>query len=102
MDEVGLSGLAAVSALGRGEDALLSGASVFGPVQRFSVDTHRVQVAATLPDAGTLAAELAGVVDAACGHAGLTGAERADTALFLAVQAYPDAPRVSVERWRTA
>jgi 3-oxoacyl-(acyl-carrier-protein) synthase len=106
MDEVGLSGLAAVSALGRGEDALLAGAlagaSAFGPVQRFSVDNHRVKVAATLPDAGSLGTELAGVIDEACGQAGLSGAERAGTALFLAVHAYPDAPRVSVDRWRTA
>src|SRR5215831_14097908 len=101
MDEVGLSGLAAISALGRGEDALLAGAlagaSAFGPVQRFAVDHHRVKVAATLPDAGSLAEELAGVIDVACGQAGLSGAERAGTALFLAVHAYPDAPRRSEE-----
>src|SRR2546430_8556886 len=106
MDEVGLSGLAAISRAGRGADALLAGtlagASAFGPVQRFSVAAHRVTVAATLPSAGSLGDELAGVIDDACGQAGLTGSARAGTALFLAVHAYPDAPRVSVQRWRTA
>jgi 3-oxoacyl-(acyl-carrier-protein) synthase len=106
MDEVGLSGLAAVSALGRGAEAqlagVLAGAAAFAPVQRFDVRGHRVQLAATLPDAGPLADELADAIDAACQHAGLTPDERAACPLVLAVHAFPDAPRVSIGAWRTA
>jgi 3-oxoacyl-[acyl-carrier-protein] synthase II len=105
MEEVGLAGLAAVSALGRGAEAQLAGAlagtAPFTTVQRFSVDKHRVKIAATLPDAGGLPDELADAVDHACTQAGLTRDERAATPLILAVHAFPDAPRVSIDRWRT-
>jgi 3-oxoacyl-(acyl-carrier-protein) synthase len=105
MEEVGLAGLAAVSALGRGAEAQLAGAlagtAPFTTVQRFSVDRHRVKLAATLSDAGGLPDELADAVDAACTQAGLSHDERAATPLILAVHAFPDAPRVSIDRWRT-
>ncbi|TDV49720.1 beta-ketoacyl-[acyl-carrier-protein] synthase family protein [Actinophytocola oryzae] len=97
--EVGLSGLAAASALGRGADAqlagVLSGTAAFGPVRRFDVAGRRVRVAATLPDAGSLLDELADVTARACREAGLDPEARADTPLLLAVHAFPDAPRLS-------
>src|SRR5690349_4304905 len=98
MDGVGLAGLAAVSALGRGVEAQLAGAAAFGPVDRFDVSGRRVRIAATLPDAGPLADELVGVIDAACRDAGLTEADRAATPLILAVHAFPGAPRIG---WRS-
>ncbi len=91
----GITGLAAVSALGRGAQAqlagTLSGVAAFGPVRRFDVGTRRVTAAATLADAGTLGDELAGVIGDAC--AGLTAAERAETPLVLGVHGHPDAGR---------
>jgi 3-oxoacyl-(acyl-carrier-protein) synthase len=97
--EVGLSGLAATSALGRGADAqlagVLSGTAAFGPVRRFDVGGRRVRVAATLPDAGSLLDELADVTASACRQAGLDAEALADSQLLLAVHAFPDAPRLS-------
>jgi 3-oxoacyl-(acyl-carrier-protein) synthase len=91
--------MAAVSALGRGLRAQLAGAltggPAFGPVRRFAVDGRRVTDAATLPDAGSLADELTGVVREACAAAGLTPAQRAETPLVLAVHGHPDAGRGS-------
>jgi 3-oxoacyl-(acyl-carrier-protein) synthase len=91
----GITGLAAVSALGRGAQAqlagVLAGAAAFGPVRRFDVGGRKVKDAATLADAGSLAEELAGVVRDAC--AGLTAAERAGTPLVLGVHGHPDAGR---------
>jgi 3-oxoacyl-(acyl-carrier-protein) synthase len=91
----GITGLAAVSALGRGAQAqlagALAGATAFGPVRRFDVTGRRVAVAATLADAGTLADELAGVIDGAC--AGVGAAERAQTPLLMGVHGHPDAGR---------
>ncbi len=91
----GITGLAAVSALGRGAQAqlagALAGAAAFGPVRRFDVGGRRTTVAATLPDAGTLADELAGVIDEAC--TGLTPAERAETPLLLGIHGHPAAGR---------
>src|SRR5690348_8347953 len=102
MNGVGVAGLAAVSALGRGAEAqlagVLAGAAAFGPVARFDAGGHRVRDAATLPDAGSLTDELAGVIEAACADAGLTPAQRASTPLILAVHAFPGTPRVG---WRT-
>lgn len=90
-----ITGLAAVSALGRGAQAQLAGAlagtPAFGPVRRFDVAGRRVTDAATLADAGTLADELAGVVADAC--AGLTTRERAETPLLLGIHGHPDAGR---------
>jgi 3-oxoacyl-[acyl-carrier-protein] synthase II len=89
MHEVGLAGVAAVSGLGRGAEAqlagALSGAAAFAPVDRFDVSRHRVRVAATLADAGSLADELAGAISAACRDAGLSLRDRAATPLLLAV-----------------
>lgn len=97
--EVGLSGLAAASALGRGAAAQLAGAlsgtAAFGPVRRFDVGGRRVRVAATLPDAGSLLDELTDVTADACRDAGLDTESRADSPLMLAVHAFPDAPRLS-------
>lgn len=103
---VGITGLAAVSALGRGAQAqlagVLAGTPAFGPVRRFDVAGRRVREAATLADAGTLAAELAGVVREACDDAGLTPADRAATPLVLAVHGHPDAGRASTPDTPTA
>ena len=91
--------MAAVSALGRGAHAQLAGglagAAAFAPVRRFDVGPRRVTVAATLPDAGTLGDELAGVVREACAQAGLSPAQRAATPLLLAVHGHPTAGRES-------
>jgi 3-oxoacyl-[acyl-carrier-protein] synthase II len=93
----GITGMAAVSVLGRGAHAQLAGglagAASFAPVRRFDVGRRRVKDAATLPDAGPLADELAGVVREACEQAGLTPAERAATPLLLAVHGHPQAGR---------
>jgi 3-oxoacyl-(acyl-carrier-protein) synthase len=94
-ERAGITGLAAVSALGRGAQAQLAGAlagtAAFGPVRRFDTGGRRVAHAATLADAGTLADELAGVVAEAC--AGLSAAERAETPLLLGIHGHPDAGR---------
>ncbi len=91
--------MAAVSVLGRGAHAQLAGgltgAAQFTTVGRFDVDRRRVTVAATLPDAGTLGEELAGVVREACAQAGLSQAQRASTPLLLAVHGHPKAGRES-------
>lgn len=83
-----ITGVHALSALGRGADALLAGVlagtPAFTPVRRFDTTGRRVAVAATLPEVGTLAEELADAVDAACRAAGLDRARRAESALFLA------------------
>ena len=91
--------MAAVSVLGRGAHAQLAGgltgAAQFAPVRRFDVDRRRVDVAATLPDAGSLGDELACVVREACAQAGLTGEQTASTPLLLAVHGHPGAGRQS-------
>lgn len=91
----GITGLAAVSALGRGAQAqlagALAGAAAFGPVRRFDTAGRRVGDAATLADAGSLADELAGVITEAC--AGLDPARRAETPLLLGIHGHPDAGR---------
>jgi 3-oxoacyl-[acyl-carrier-protein] synthase II len=87
----GITGLAAVSALGRGAQAQLAGAPTFGPVRRFDVSARKVTTAATLADAGTLADELSGVIADAC--TGLSPLERATTPLLLGVHGHPEAGR---------
>ncbi|SBT42209.1 beta-ketoacyl synthase N-terminal-like domain-containing protein [Micromonospora auratinigra] len=88
-----ITGVHAVSALGRGTESLLagvlSGAAAFTPVRRFDTAGRRVTVAATLPDVGSLADELADAVDVACRAAGLDPARRAESALFLATHGGP-------------
>jgi len=90
---VALTGLAAVTALGRGSapllDAVCAGRSGFAPVTRFDVSRQRAGRAATLADAASLADELAAVVEAAATTAGLTGRERADCPVLLAAHADP-------------
>lgn len=103
---VGITGLAAVSALGRGTEpqlaAALSATAAFGPVDRFDVSGRRVGVAATLAGAGTLTAELAGVIEAACAQARLSPAQRAATPLLLAVHGSPAAAGQARELARRA
>ncbi|MEV0428790.1 beta-ketoacyl synthase N-terminal-like domain-containing protein [Micromonospora sp. NPDC050495] len=88
-----ITGVHALSALGRGADALLAGVlagtPAFTPVRRFDTAGRRVTVAATLPDVGTLADELTDAVDHACRAAGLDRAHRAGAALFLATHGGP-------------
>ncbi|MFC0032931.1 beta-ketoacyl-[acyl-carrier-protein] synthase family protein [Micromonospora chaiyaphumensis] len=88
-----ITGVHALSALGRGADALLAGVlagtPAFTPVRRFDTTGRRVTVAATLPEVGTLADELTDAVDRACRAAGLDGAHRAGAALFLATHGGP-------------
>ncbi|MFI5833565.1 beta-ketoacyl-[acyl-carrier-protein] synthase family protein [Micromonospora sp. NPDC051300] len=92
-DLVRITGTHAVSALGRGADALLAGvltgAPAFTPVRRFDTTGRRVTVAATLPETGTLADELADAVDHVVRAVGLGPADRAGTALFLATHGGP-------------
>lgn len=88
-----LTGVHAVSALGRGAEAqlagVLAGVPAFGPVYRFDTAARRVTVAATLPDVGTLPDELAAAIDAACRAAGLDRAQRTRCALLLAMHGGP-------------
>jgi len=96
-----VTAVAAVSAFGRGADALLSaalaGRPAFRPVDRFDVSRRRVGVAATLPGAPVLADELAGVVSDACAAAGLDASQRAGSGLFLAVHGDPALARAAEE-----
>ncbi|WNM38259.1 beta-ketoacyl synthase N-terminal-like domain-containing protein [Micromonospora halotolerans] len=92
-EPVRITGVHALSALGRGADALLAGvlagAPAFTPVRRFDTTGRRVTVAATLPEVGTLADELADAVDRVCRAAGLDRTQRAGAALFLAAHGGP-------------
>ncbi|WP_422741855.1 beta-ketoacyl-[acyl-carrier-protein] synthase family protein [Micromonospora sp. WMMD754] len=101
-ETVRITGTHALSALGRGADALLSGvfsgAPAFGPVRRFDTTGRRVTVAATLPEVGTLAAELTDAIDAAARAAGLGRADRAGSALFLATHGGPHSLPVPLGR----
>jgi 3-oxoacyl-[acyl-carrier-protein] synthase II len=97
--EAVVTGAAALSAYGRGADVLLagvlSGRPAFAPVQRFDVTRRRVGVAAAMPGHPALVTELTRVVGEACDDAGLTAAERARSALFLAVHDDPRLARAS-------
>ncbi|MCG5466483.1 beta-ketoacyl synthase N-terminal-like domain-containing protein [Micromonospora sp. NPDC053740] len=88
-----LTGVHAVSALGRGADAqldgVLAGVPAFAAVSRFDTAARRVTVAATLPEVATLPDELAAAIDAACRAAGLDRAQRTGCALLLAVHGGP-------------
>jgi len=94
-----VTGVAAVSAFGRGADALLAGAlagtPAFRPVERFDVTGRRVGVAATMAGSPDLGTELAGAVDDACADAELTGPARAGSALLLAVHGDPALARAA-------
>ncbi|GAA1610874.1 beta-ketoacyl-[acyl-carrier-protein] synthase family protein [Catellatospora bangladeshensis] len=95
--QVVLTGLSAVSAYGRGNQALLDGVlagrPAFAPVTRFDVEDRRVRVGALLPGDPSLVDELLSVVDEACAQAGLSTADRAATRLLLAVHGDPDGSR---------
>ncbi|MFC0096975.1 beta-ketoacyl-[acyl-carrier-protein] synthase family protein [Micromonospora marina] len=92
-ETVRITGTYALSALGRGADALLAGVltgtPAFTPVRRFDTTGRRVTVAATAPDVGTLAGELTDAIDRAVRAAGLDRAGRAGSALFLATHGGP-------------
>lgn len=94
---VAITGVAAVSAYGRGTQALLSGVlsgvAAFAPVERFDVSKRRVRVGALLAGAPVLADELAEVLEQAGREAGLTSAQRSGCPLLLAVHGDPDAAR---------
>jgi 3-oxoacyl-[acyl-carrier-protein] synthase II len=93
-----ITGVAAVSAYGRGAstllDGVLSGRPAFGPVSRFDVRRRRVGVGALLDGSPVLLDELIDVVDQACTVAGLSPAERATCPLLLAVHGDPAVGRV--------
>jgi 3-oxoacyl-(acyl-carrier-protein) synthase len=90
---VAVTGMAAVTALGRGVgalgDAVFAGDTAFRPVTRFDVRGRRAGHAATLDAPADLADELAGVATQACRDAGLDAAARATCPLLLAVHADP-------------
>ncbi|MEV4614670.1 beta-ketoacyl synthase N-terminal-like domain-containing protein [Kitasatospora sp. NPDC049258] len=85
-----ITGLATLTAYGRGAEqlwaGLLGGVPARTPVTRFDVGARRARYAATLPGDPDLTDELATLVDQACGQAGLTADQRAETPLLLARQ----------------
>jgi 3-oxoacyl-(acyl-carrier-protein) synthase len=87
--QVVVTGVGALSAYGRGAQALLSGAlsgrPAFAPVQRFDVSARRVRIAATMPGSPDLGTEVARVIGEACDDADLPPSGRARTPLFLAI-----------------
>lgn len=97
-NRVVVTGLAVLSAFGRGPAALLdrafAGTPAFAPVTRFSTGQRRTEMAATLPGTPVLADELVGAIEDACADAGLTrDAEpdlRAGCPLLLAAHADRD------------
>lgn len=90
---VAVTGMAAVTAFGRGTgplcDALFAGRTAFGPVTRFDVTGRRARNAATLDGPAVLADELAGVAEEACRDAGLDPALRSSCPVLLATHADP-------------
>jgi 3-oxoacyl-(acyl-carrier-protein) synthase len=91
------SGIAVLSAYGRGTETLLSGLisgqPAFAPVERFDVGTRRVGVAAVMPGEPDLLSEVTRVVDDACDEARLSAADRSRTPLFLAIHGHPEIAR---------
>jgi 3-oxoacyl-[acyl-carrier-protein] synthase II len=87
-ERVVVTGLAVLSAFGRGPDALLerafTGEPAFAPVTRFDTDRRRTDMAATLPGDPVLADELVDAVGYACADAGLTADLRERCPLLLA------------------
>lgn len=96
-----ITGLGAACALGRGTETVLTGIldgePAFGPVTRFDTTKCRVRTAAHLPGEPALADELTGVVEEACGQAGLTAAERGEATLLTALHWDPAAVRDPAE-----
>jgi 3-oxoacyl-[acyl-carrier-protein] synthase II len=96
--EVAVTGVAAVTAFGRGtgalSDAVFAGRSAFGPVTRFDVSGRQARSAAILDGPAELATELAGVADQACRSAGLDAPLRASCPVMLAAHADPGLARL--------
>jgi 3-oxoacyl-(acyl-carrier-protein) synthase len=99
--EVVVTGLAVISACGRGTESLLTGTAtgraVFAPVTRFDTARYRTRAAAQLAGDLDLLNELIGVVSQACVQAELTAAHRRSSRLLLAIGNCPDAARRTVE-----
>ena len=89
-DQVVISGFDVTCGAGRDPQALLeavlAGRPAFTPVTRFDVSGRRARAAATLPGSPVLFTEIADVIEAACADAQLTGPQRADCPLMLAVR----------------
>ncbi|MGI5243470.1 beta-ketoacyl-[acyl-carrier-protein] synthase family protein [Dactylosporangium sp. CA-139066] len=81
-----------MGALAAGLDA---GRPAFAPVERFDVTGRRVGVAAAMPGAPVLTAELAALAVEACDEAKLSTPERAGAPLFLAVHGDPRLARAA-------
>ncbi|WP_320064122.1 beta-ketoacyl-[acyl-carrier-protein] synthase family protein [Micromonospora sp. RTGN7] len=96
-----ITGVHAISALGRGAEAqlagVLAGTPAFRPVGRFDTAARRVAVAATLPETGALADELADAVDVACAAARLDPGDRAGAPLLLAAHGGAGVPALARE-----
>ncbi len=96
---VAVTGMAAVTAFGRGVsvllDAVCAGRPAFSPVTRFDVAGRRAGHAALMDSPGSLMDELAAVVDEACTAAALTTAQRAACPLLLAAHADPALQRAA-------
>src|ERR1700722_6419827 len=92
-----VTGAAALSAYGRGTEALLAGGltgrPAFAPVRRFDIEGRRATAAATMPGSPDLLAELSRVAREACEEAGLSAAARARTPLYVAIHGAPPIAR---------
>ena len=90
---VAITGVAALTAYGRGAAALVDGAltgtAAFAPVSRFDVSRRRVKVGALLPGTPDLTDELIWATTTACEQAGLTRSQRAAAPLLLAAHGDP-------------
>jgi 3-oxoacyl-[acyl-carrier-protein] synthase II len=96
-----VTGVAVLSAYGRGTEALLSGAlsgrPAFAPVERFDVSARRARFAATMPGSPELRTEVTAAISEACDEAGLSKSDRASSPLFLAVHGDPAIARAPAE-----
>jgi 3-oxoacyl-(acyl-carrier-protein) synthase len=96
-----ITGMAAVSACGRGVQPLVAGAAqgtpAFAPVTRFDPSRYRTKAAAHVPGRPDLLDELVGVVRQAGADAGLTAAQRATSRLLLAARCDPQVARMPAE-----
>ncbi|UWE07775.1 beta-ketoacyl synthase N-terminal-like domain-containing protein [Actinacidiphila bryophytorum] len=97
-EDVVITGVGVLSAFGDGVepvlDAALAGRPGFAPVRRFDVAGRRTVHAAAHPADPVLAEELVRIIGQACDQAGLSAAQRAESALYLAVHGDPALPRV--------
>ncbi|MBN6547939.1 beta-ketoacyl-[acyl-carrier-protein] synthase family protein, partial [Streptomyces bryophytorum] len=97
-EDVVITGVGVLSAFGDGVgpvlDAALAGRPGFAPVRRFDVAGRRTVHAAAHPGNPVLGEELVRIIGHACDEAGLNGAQRAESALYLAVHGDPELPRV--------